>query len=385
MGWLLRHRQIIHCASASDKCTPLNFVSPTILTGFFSAASNLGTACVLQQHFGRKFGSINSLALIGISMGSTVLPLITAELLREYGLSGALLILGAILLNELPIGAVLVPPKTDLNYESVAKDDPPPHVAKLNSGKSSSLISLGAHESELSNLNGNAPLENGHHSPEMKDGATDCKYSEKSSFSVTVCFGGLFRMLKDTFDFRIFRMEKHFTLFMIPMLIMSSIANYSWVLFVTSYAISVGVDPFQAAYLASVGAAGGMTSCALQAVVFHKRPHWSPHLLCVFSLCAGIMLCVQTMNSSLPFLLICSFIIGASLYGTLTVVDAVVAVIVAPRNFQGVIAFTFALEGVGTLIAGPISGEATLHSYIYSVMVIRQLLLRWLSPTTKSL
>ena len=37
--------------------------------------------------------------------------------------------------------------------------------------------------------------------------------------------------------------------------------------------------------------------------------------------------------------------------------DAVVAEIVAPRNFQSAIGFTFAMEGIGTLIAGPISGN----------------------------
>ena len=289
---------------------------------------------------------MNSLALIGISAGSTLLPLLTAVLYRYYGLSGTLLILGGLLLNEFPIGAVLVPPRNRIMRVGTALDEGNCDV------KDSVQAGIAG------DLRGS---ECGHVANSASDQFAECNKQNEASLdqeqsSANSCRDCM-KVVKDTFDFRIFREEKHFTFFMLPILILSSLANYGWVLFVTSYAITVGIEPSKAAYLAAVGAAGGIASCALQAIVFHRRPQWSPHLMATLCFTGAVTLIIQTLQSDLPYLLVCSFIIGASLYGVSTVVDAVVAVIVAPHNFQGAIAFTFALEGIGTLIAGPFSGR----------------------------
>ncbi|XP_071479103.1 monocarboxylate transporter 1-like [Diadema antillarum] len=329
-----------------------------VSAGLFAATSNLGTAITLQQHYLEKFGAMNSLALIGIAAGSTLLPLVTAELYQQYGLHGTLLLLGGLLLNELPIGAVLRPPRVAHQPRAERGDGSLERTYELTDG--SAVTNCHSHPSD------------GFVKPEHNRQEAISKCSEvKETDSVTVSLnnGGFAKeeavksslsdflsVFTDQFDLRVFREEKHFTFILLPFLILSSITNYGWVLFVTSYAISVGVESFAAAYLAAAGAMGGIVSCMIQGLVFQKRPLWSPHLMAAFSLCGSVTLFIQTLHSTLPYLLICSFFIGGSLYGTSVVVDAVVAVIVSPENFQGAIAFTFALEGIGTLIAGPFSG-----------------------------
>ncbi|XP_041483354.1 monocarboxylate transporter 6-like [Lytechinus variegatus] len=352
--WLGSRRVAIIGGTMTGLCTLCTaFTNSIYLTGcllvsagFFSAGSNLGTTTTLRWHFGPRFGSVNSLALIGISAGSTLLPLLTAELLRIYGLSGTLLILGGLLLNELPIGAVMVPPRNHFVHVATHSDEVDCDTKMTVSG----VLGDSDRGGEIYNVgNGVCNPADGKNEVEI---SIDQELSASSANSCRSCM----KSTKDTFDFRIFREEKYFTVFMLPVLILSALANYGWVLFVTSYAISVGVDSFRAAYLAAVGAAGGMASCAVQAIVFHWQPMWSPHVMALLSLSGAVTLMVQTLNSTLHSLLICSFVIGASLYGVSVVVDAVVAVIVAPKNFQAAIAFTFALEGIGTLIAGPFSG-----------------------------
>lgn len=292
---------------------------------------------------------MNSLALIGISAGSTLLPLLTAVLYRYYGISGTLLILGGLLLNEFPIGAVLVPPRNRI----MARVGTALDKGNCDVKDSVQVVKAGNHRGSECGPVANGGNDQFAECKKQKEASLDQEQSSASANSCRDCM----KVVKDTFDFRIFREEKHFTFFMLPILILSSLANYGWVLFVTSYAITVGIESSKAAYLAAVGAAGGIASCALQAIVFHRRPQWSPHLMATLCFTGAVTLIIQTLQSDLPYLLVCSFIIGASLYGVSTVVDAVVAVIVAPHNFQGAIAFTFALEGVGTLIAGPFSGR----------------------------
>ncbi|CAH1257350.1 SLC16A12 [Branchiostoma lanceolatum] len=79
------------------------------LTGLGCALTVSPMMAILGQYFSRRRAVANSLALLGASITSMTLPLLFQYLLDEYGLKGALLILGGVMLQVIVAGALIRP------------------------------------------------------------------------------------------------------------------------------------------------------------------------------------------------------------------------------------------------------------------------------------
>ncbi|XP_019631952.1 PREDICTED: monocarboxylate transporter 13-like isoform X3 [Branchiostoma belcheri] len=85
------------------------------LTGLGCALTVSPMMVTVGQYFSTRRAVANSLAVLGASIMSMTLPLLFQYLLDEYGLKGALLILGGVMLQEVVAGALVRPLKRHRN------------------------------------------------------------------------------------------------------------------------------------------------------------------------------------------------------------------------------------------------------------------------------
>jgi sugar phosphate permease len=64
---------------------------------------------VLNSYFDKRLGFAYSVANVGGSIGSLVMPIIIQNLLEEYGLQGALLVISGLILNTAIVGSLMRP------------------------------------------------------------------------------------------------------------------------------------------------------------------------------------------------------------------------------------------------------------------------------------
>ncbi|XP_030836619.1 monocarboxylate transporter 9 [Strongylocentrotus purpuratus] len=74
-----------------------------ICLGLCCSVINLQALVLLHEYYQEDFPFVSCISVLGVPIGAAILPPITEKFLEYYGLSGALLILGAMVLNMLPL------------------------------------------------------------------------------------------------------------------------------------------------------------------------------------------------------------------------------------------------------------------------------------------
>ncbi|XP_071504291.1 monocarboxylate transporter 3-like [Diadema antillarum] len=299
------------------------------VSGVCSSTLCQASVVLLRQYFGEQFGSASSVSLIGSLVGGMLVPLIGGKLLESYGLFGALLCLGGLFLNSIPIGATLRHPKSTRYTEIKAIE-----LGSLNSPSDALEVECNGNDSECK-------------VKDRKEGRRSCRMILDQVLTVL----GL----------KVLCMEPSFTLFFLSSQILYDTVFIGWALFMVSYAIDVGIDASSAVYLPIAGALGGFASRVILAFAMRCKPRWSPEVHALNLVIAAVALFLYELGNSLWHLLLCSFVSGFGLYGGACTFPACMAVIVHPDNFSGITALSFMLSGIGSVSAGFATG------YIYDI------------------
>lgn len=96
------------------------------IVGFGCACTSGPIFLVLNSYFDKRLGFAYSVASIGGSIGSLVMPIIIQNLLEEYGLQGALLITSGLILNTAIVGSLMRPfPNKENMLDPVRTEEEP--------------------------------------------------------------------------------------------------------------------------------------------------------------------------------------------------------------------------------------------------------------------
>ncbi|XP_071490432.1 monocarboxylate transporter 3-like [Diadema antillarum] len=310
-----------------------SFTKATTLLGVFFfmsgvSSSLLGQAStvLMRKHFGEHFGTANFISMMGSLVGGMLVPLLGAKLLDAFGLFGAFLRLGGLFLNCVPIGASLRPPR-----KTRVTRQPETHALS------------DYHDENCDTLDGNSRR---HFATNKEKGSP-----AKRSFWMTLLLG-----------LKLFRKEQYFTLFFLPCQMLCDIVFTGWVLFMVSYAISVGIDERFAVFLPVAAATGGLVSRVMLAFIMRFRSQWSPGIYALYAGLTGVTLLFYQLNSTLSHLLVCSFFGGFGMYGAACAFYVCISVIVTDNHFPGIIALSYFFSGIAAATAGVVTG------YIYDVI-----------------
>ncbi|XP_071478936.1 monocarboxylate transporter 2-like [Diadema antillarum] len=298
-------------------------------TGFCCAILNLQVMVLLYQYFPDDFAYVSCISVLGIPVGAAVLPPVTEMLLETYGLSGSLLIVGAVVLHMFPIGLVMRPRKR-LASRPRDERDKDKAIPLMDSDNPAG--------SQTDALHSEAVL-----AIEIQDKSK----STKKGISAILRAIQLDVLIK----------EPIFTAFLLPSVLLVYLATSGWALFLVVYALYEGVDLARGAYLATSGACGGVCSSALMSVMLRFRGQWSPQLY-ILSLCiASVGFFIQLLDSSYPYLVATSFIIGFGVFGSNVTMEAVLSWLVSPENFADASNPFFFCVGLGCVLAGYTAGS----------------------------
>ena len=175
--------------------------------------------------------------------------------------------------------------------------------------------------------------------------------TDTSSTTKKVC-----KLISSVFDFRSLKDEPILTFIFLPCQFLLETSFISWMFFMVSYGVSVGMTEQTAVFLPMAGSFGGLGSRVMLAVFMYKRPDLSPHLHAFLAGVTAIGLLLYPVRSSLGFLVFISFVVGFGYYGANSCYYPAIAMIVKKENFPGAMSYSFFLCGLGITISGPITG-----------------------------
>lgn len=96
------------------------------IVGFGCACTSGPISLVLNSYFDKRLGFAYSVANVGGSIGSLVMPFIIQNLLEEYGLQGALLVTSGLILNTAIVGSLMRPfPNKESTLDPVKTEEEP--------------------------------------------------------------------------------------------------------------------------------------------------------------------------------------------------------------------------------------------------------------------
>lgn len=296
-----------------------------LFAGVCSSTLSQASFVIMRQHFGDNFGAANTISNLGTLVGGMTVSFLTAELHEAYGLQGTLLCLGGLFLNSVPIGSLLIP--TAHRYPTKEFQQ----IADQEGNETDYRTETCEDDDILRKLKGD------------NDSQSRCwKVLEK--FSAVFYISAL-------------KSEPLFTFLFLPCQILFDFVYIGWVLFMVSYAISVGLTHSLAVYLPIAGAAGGFLGLIVLAIIMHYKPSWSPVLYALHVAISSVALFLYPIHSSLRHLLICSFSAGYGLFGGMSTYFAVMAIAVSEDHFPGIVAISFFISGIGTASSGFLAGK----------------------------
>ena len=381
-----------------------------MLAGLCCSVINLQALVLLHEYYQEDFPFVSCISVLGVPIGAAILPPITEKFLEYYGLSGALLILGALVLNMLPIGLVLKVPKTkrsasDDVIQQNQKELKPlmatPSGATGENSRKYVKLSIQDVRSQMdreldsqsleysSNIDRKIQLDN--FGPELssqecntasnyarieqypqgdKDTLANSptkdtpepllQHSSNCTVVIRPTSGKNGSTCLTFFYLDVLIKEPLFAIFYLPSVLFLFLVTGGWALFVVVYALDHGIDIARGTYLATSGAVGGLVSSFILSVGLRYRPQWSPYYWIANQVLFTIMFFLQVLHSSYIYLLVTSFFIGFGLFGVNVLLEAVLAEVIKKENFPDASNLFFFAVGIGYLTAGYVSGIATL-------------------------
>ncbi|XP_041484502.1 monocarboxylate transporter 7-like [Lytechinus variegatus] len=160
----------------------------------------------------------------------------------------------------------------------------------------------------------------------------------------------------ETISYESIKAELPFSLTILPSRMLLDLTFIGWLIFIVSYAISVGVHASQAVYLPVAASAGGLAGRIGTGFLVLWRPHWSPAVYASLTMLSALALFAYTIDSSLINLLFCSILAGFGLFGATAMYYAMLAEMVDENHFAGLVALSYFFTGIGNFLSGPVTG-----------------------------
>ncbi|XP_071501420.1 monocarboxylate transporter 3-like [Diadema antillarum] len=320
--------------------SPLWFAVMMFLTGLFSSPISQISLVVLHQHFGDKFGYVNSICLMGYFVGGAFFPVLTSSLLEGYGLEGAILCLAGLYQHCVPIGATLRPPLDLAETKSLPRTDRgevlPGEDDQASLSESSAFLLERADKDSTTNS------------------IDQCRKTTKPRSTRE----RILEYVWSDMGVRALVQEWAFTLLFLPCKVVLQITTISWTLFVIAFAMSKGFEESFASYLPMVGSIGGLVFQGTMTLILRFRHHWgAPLFITSMASFGGALLLYPAKASSPTHLLICSFFAGGGMFAAYAASWAVLKSFVAERNIEGIISAKLFITGLGNIISGYTTGK----------------------------
>ncbi|XP_071479188.1 monocarboxylate transporter 3-like [Diadema antillarum] len=314
------------------------------LTGFLSSPINQISHVVLHQYYGERFGYANSMCLMGCLVGGIAFPVLTSSLLESYGLEGALLCIGGVFLNCVPIAMTLRPPS-----DFVEATCPVPFIGdtqKCSTEEQEPCLPSKDSDNvmELSSLE--------HPTPPDSDPPGNSETEPPLSM-----WGRWWHFVWVELGVRALVQEWAFTVLFMPCKVILQVAMVSWTLFIVSFGMSKGYEEPEAAYLPLVGSIGGFIFQGLITVILHYRQRWGAALFIINMISLAAAMCLYPAHTSFAYLLACSFFAGGGIFAGFAASYAVLVTYVSEANFTGMLSTKLFITGIGVVVSGYVTGK----------------------------
>ncbi|XP_063951004.1 uncharacterized protein LOC129254679 [Lytechinus pictus] len=308
------------------------------LTGLFSAPINQISHEVLHRYYGVKFSFANSVCLFGAIVGGVVFPPVTYGLLERYGLEGALICLGAIYLNCVPIAVTLRNPKDSSHRSSLEhfrgkdlEEEMPMEVGRVSSEYE---VKYESQSEENTDALMNFPQRE---IREINNG--NSKYGVVSNF------------------LRILVKEKAFTILFLPCKYILEVVFIAWIFFIVSFALAKDVPEALTSYLPIAGSVGGFFIQGIVTILLHYQPLWGDVIFIISMSSVALALFLYPVSSSFVHLLVCSFFVGGGTFGGFPATYSVLISYVSAENFDSLLSAKFFVTGIGVVSSGYMAGS----------------------------
>ncbi|XP_072030311.1 monocarboxylate transporter 13-like [Amphiura filiformis] len=262
----------------------------------------------LADYFEKHYTVANSIAYLGSSVALVIFAPLTQYLLNTYGLKGTLLVLGSISLHVSICGAVL---KSSKSYQNITYSS---------------------------------------------------DSNEENNFTSYI-----WKVVKEIFDTKLF--VQPLFLAMLAAEFGTQYCFAGWVIYLVSYATSIGLSPYYATTLSASGGAGSFIGTLAISLIF-KITDNTVYVFMSFLAIAGFSLLIYPLSSSFPILVAASFVFG------MAVNACMVACMVLAKSLEGhqssIVAWIICASSFGRLLAGFLTGwiRDVTGSYIISFMIL---------------
>nr|XP_054774616.1 monocarboxylate transporter 7-like [Lytechinus pictus] len=385
------------------------------------------------DYFPDNFEKVVSVILTGGGLGMMLLPLLVEQLHEEYGWRGAMVILGAVNLNYIVVGALMKPvklqnqegPRTTRATESKTAQEGYLEVTQVtrdesNAVKQSVKLQIPKVESsEYNTLSGRHLLEEDHVIKIVSDVdpvehdiiANELVYPPKSSIDqspkeegttksfpqeVSLRATRLCSSIKIFFDVRLFAENPSF-IFPLFFEFLFGITYTCWIIYVIPNAVAKGYTTAEGAFLAAAGGAANIVGRLVIGFISSRDFVPEEMLSCLLSLTAATAFFCNTFASSFWSLVVLAFMNGFA-SGAKIVIGNILAKKSLPLEFvSNGMCYQFFSLGVGHPVGGAIMGllydrtktfilafkVAALVELISAVSILFPILIRWCNSKSR--
>nr|XP_054754816.1 monocarboxylate transporter 9-like isoform X2 [Lytechinus pictus] len=370
-----------------------------MVVGLCCSVVNLQALVLLHEYYQEQFPFASCISVLGIPFGAVVLPPVTEKLLEQYGLSGTLLVMGALVLNMLPIGLVLRDPRNSPRTQSPVEEREKEQFMQVITSGTEEYDQITSSEnngvgSQHDQRDDHLMIKSGQRQAAEDDGVIQCQGPELSSETFVASIRDLKRtqveepeiypdkrdmigqlsqysasssLVRTTdgsmvspclalFHFDVLTKEPLFSLLFLPSVLLTFLVTGGWALFIVKYAVEHGIDIARGTYLATSGAVSGIVSSVVMSIGLRYRPAWSPQYLLWNQILPTAMFFFQILHSSYIYLVVMSFLIGFGLFGANVTVEAVMSEIVQSKNFPDASSIFYLCIGIGYILSGYVAG-----------------------------
>ncbi len=284
------------------------------ITGVGYGMVQVPTVAPLLMYFTDQFGLANGISAAGGAVGMIILPPLTEKLITMYSWRGASVILGVANLHTTVAGALMRPPTT-------YKD-----------------------KRLYFNLNG--------------DTDSLLHNNSKSIFAPVKRFAS---SLKENLSIEVFRKQPRFIVYQVIFLL-SAIQFAGWHLFLVPNALSRGVSPYNAAFLASIGGVGNIIGRAGNGPLLDHNICSDTTLFMVIHLILAVVLLFDPLAKTYAAMGFLAFFAGATVGGGYAVTVYIAKDLASSAehgegSVMAAVGWTHFFMGFGALLGGPLVGK----------------------------
>ena len=307
---------------------------------------------MVGHYFDKRYSFANGLAYSGSGVGILVLAPVAQLLITEYGWRGALWVIGGLCLNVTVSGALLRP--------LVSRAPRSENKQRPNGNHYEPLLQNGTDLETLQNGRDHADLESNHESLDsyyVRRSRSCCQATNCCCSPVSCCSS-------DSLGLSLFTEAPFVTLVLVQFC--GRFTYMGWLIYLVPHAIEKGVEPLDAAFLASLAGVTNILSRATHGIFVDRKWLTSKQLLTISAILASCTLLVDPLLVNYWSLLLSSLAYGlaSGVFFPITVV--VMKEAVGMDRFPNALGWSYGFAGVGRMTAGFLTGKEHINSPIYS-------------------